>query len=114
MDAPAIHVHRLELGGDAGIEDTLLHVCGNPRAIVQDGDDPSIALPRRGDEDAPGAGVAGVAQHLDDGILDALDVVLGLAPLRFRHAEADKALAQVLLDPERALAPHGSDEVGEV
>ena len=43
-------------------------------------------------------GVAGVAQHLDDDVLDAADVVLCLATLGLGDAQAHEAPAEVLLD----------------
>ena len=46
-------------------------------------------------------GVAGVAQQLDDDVLDAADVVLGLPALGLGDLKADVAVAEGLLDLEK-------------
>ncbi len=58
-----------------------------------------------------GVGVARVAQQLDDDVLDAADVVLGLPALGLGDLEADEAVAKVLLDLDVGVAGDGGDEV---
>ena len=51
-----------------------------------------------------------VPETFDDDILDILNVVLCLAPLGLRNAEADIPLAKVLLDAKVALPRHRRDK----
>ena len=110
MNAPAIHLHALELGGNAGIEDALLHILRHARPVIQKDERTDAIFLGRGEIDLVGAGITSVAQHFDDNILDMLDVVLCLAPLGLRNAEADIPLAKVLLDAKVALPRHRRDK----
>ena len=94
---------RVELGGDTCVKDALAHGVGDTRAVVDHDKRASVALSGRGDKDAMGPGVPGVAQHLDDDVLNAADVVLCLAPLGLANAKADEAVAQRLLDADRGV-----------
>lgn len=82
VNAPTIHLHTLELGGNAGIEDALLHILRHARAVIQKDERTNAIFLGRGEIDLVGAGITSVAQHFDDNILDMLDVVLCLAPAR--------------------------------
>ena len=110
VNAPAIHLHALELGGNAGIEDALLHILRHARPVIQKDERTDAIFLGRGEIDLVGAGITSVAQHFDDNILDMLDVVLCLAPLGLRNAEADIPLAKVLLDAKVALPRHRRDK----
>ena len=110
MYAPTVHLHALELRRDAGIEDTLLHIQRNTRTIVQEDERADAILFGRGEIDLVGAGITSITQHLDNNVLDMLNVVLCLAPLGLRNAEADIPLAKVLLDAKVALPRHRRDK----
>ena len=57
-------------GGDAGLEDQALVGLGDAAAVVYDGEGAVAARPQAGgDVDVPGAGVAGIAQELVEGVL---------------------------------------------
>ena len=114
MHAPAVHVDALELGGDARLEDAVLHVLRDAGAVVDHDEGPQVSLARGGHVDVPGAGVPCVAEHFDDDVLDAANVVLGLSPLGLGHTKANVPLAEVLLDAKGTLASHGGDEAKEV
>ncbi len=114
MHAPAVHVHRLELGGHARVKDALLHVIGDTVAVVEHDERAHATLDRGCHEDLVRACVARVAQHLDDDVLDAADIMLGLAPLGLGDTKADESLAEVLLDTQNGFASHGGDEAHEV
>ncbi len=61
-------------GGYAGLEDQGFVGFGDAVAVVEDGKGSVAAVFKgRGDEDAPGAGVASVAQELEEGILDEVE-----------------------------------------
>lgn len=72
--------------------------------IVHHDDAPPSFLSRRRHENAPSIGIARVAQQLDHDILSGADVVDGLAPLGFGAPQTDKAIPEVGLDPEMAIA----------
>ena len=61
-------------GGDAGLEDEGLVGLGDAFAVVYDGEGAEApAAQGGGDKDVRGAGVAGVAQELREGVLDVGD-----------------------------------------
>lgn len=103
MNAPTVHLHALELGGNAGIKDSLLHILRNARTVIQKDKRADAIFLGRGEIDLVGAGIASITEHFDDDVLDMLNVVLSLAPLGLRNAEADIPLAKVLLDAKVAL-----------
>ena len=111
MDAPLVHDHGLELAGDAGLEDALLQGSGHAVSVVDEDEGLAVAFARAGEVDVAGVGVARVAQHLDDDILNGADIVLGLAPLCLGGLEAHKAVSQILLDSQVAVAAHRVNEV---
>ena len=110
MDTPAIHFHALELGGDTGIEDALLHFLRHARTVIQEEEGANTLLLGRGKIDLIGAGIASITQHLDDNVLDMLNVMLSLTALGLRNTEADIPLAKVLLDAKVALPRHRRDK----
>ena len=61
MDTPAVNVDTFELRGNARLEDMLLHVLRNARAIVEDGRGAKVPFTRRGKVDALCAGIPRVA-----------------------------------------------------
>ena len=113
VNTPSVHMHGLELGGDARLEDVLLHIYGNTAPVVDDDQGAvRIGLAYR-KEDVARAGIAGVAQKLDNDVLDMLDIVPCLATLSLGHAQADEALTQVLLDAQIGLSGHLGDKRDE-
>ena len=110
MNAPTVHLHALELGGNAGIKDSLLHILRNARTVIQKDKRADASFLGRGEIDLVGAGIASITEHFDDDVLDMLNVVLSLAPLGLRNAEADIPLAKVLLDAKVALPRHRRDK----
>ena len=110
MYAPSIHVHALELGGDAGVEYAVLHICGYARAVIEQKDAALRIGLSEGEVDRASPGIASVPQRLDDDVLDVLDIVLGLPALGLGHAEANVPLTEVLLDAEIRFPGHGGDE----
>ena len=87
---------------------------GNADTVVEDGERAQVALSAVGEEDAAGMRVARVAQQLDDDVLDAADVVLGLPALGLGDLEPNVAVAEVLLDLEEGVARDRRDEVEEI
>ena len=83
---------------------------GHTDAVVDDGERARVALPAVRDEDAARVRVAGVAQQLDDDVLERADVVLRLAALGLGDLEADVAVAEVLLDLDVLVAGDGGHE----
>jgi hypothetical protein len=82
-------------GGYAGLEDQGLVRFGDAVAVVEDGKGTVAALfEGGGDEDAPGAGVAGVAQELEEGVLDVVEARGGAAG-SLLAGEAGEARAEV-------------------
>lgn len=114
VNTPPVHFHGLKLGGHACIEDALAHVIGNAGAIVEEEEGADTLLFHSGDVDGFGAGIAGVAKHLDDNVLDVLDIVLGLTTLGLGNPKLDEAVTQVLLNPEVSLPRHRGDKRDEV
>ena len=110
VNAPTVHLHALELGGNAGIKDSLLHILRNARTVIQKDKRADAIFLGRGEIDLVGAGIASITEHFDDDVLDMLNVVLSLAPLGLRNAEADIPLAKVLLDAKVALPRHRRDK----
>ena len=110
VNAPTVHLHALELGGNAGIEDSLLHILRNARTVIQKDKRADAIFLGRGEIDLVGAGISSIAEHFYDDILDILNVVFCLAPLSLRNAEADIPLAKVLLDAKVALPRHRRDK----
>ncbi len=80
-----------------------MHILRNTRAVIQKDKRADAIFLGRGEIDLVGAGIASITEHFDDDILDMLNVVLCLAPLGLRNAEADIPLAKVLLDAKVAL-----------
>jgi hypothetical protein len=106
VDPPAVHVDALELRRDPRLEDLRVEGLGDALSVVEDDERPQVALAAGGHEDAPGTGIASVPEHLDDGVLDATDVMLGLAPLGLADAKLHEAVAELLLDAKGAVAGH--------
>ena len=102
--APLVDDHRFELAGHARLEYLLLHRCRDADAVVNDGERAHVALSAAREKYPARMGVARVSQQLHDDVLDAPDVVLGLATLGFRDLEPNVAVAEVLLDLEEAVA----------
>ena len=73
-------------------------------AVVDHDDAAVVAVSGASDEDRRGVGVASVAQHLDDDILGAADVLRCLAPFRFRRPQTNEATSEVCFDSEVAFA----------
>ena len=114
VDAPGVHVDRVELAGDAGLEDALPHGARDAAAIVDDAQAALRAFTRRGDENGFGSRIAGVAQHLDDHVLGAANIVLGLTSLGLGAAKTNEAISEVVLDSEMAFAGDLFDELFEI
>lgn len=110
MNAPTVHVNALELRRHACLEHTLLHVFRDARPVVENRYGAKVALAAGGDIDMLGTGIARVPEHLDDDILGAANIVLGLAPLGLRHAKTNIAFAEVLLNSKATLASHGGNK----
>ena len=91
-----------------------MHVLGDAGAVVEHAGVAAVPLAGGGDVDVPGAGVTRVAEHLDERVLHAPDVMLCLTALGLGDAEPDEALAEALLDAEGAVPAHGGDETSEV
>ena len=111
MDAPLVHMRRIELGGDARLEDALVHLGRDAVAVVDDRDAAAIPLARYCHEDRTRMGVAGVAERLDDDIFGRADVVRGLAPLGLLAAQAHESVAEVVLNAKRRDTARRFDEV---
>ena len=80
---------------------------GIARAVVQIMHECSkVAFARSGHVDVLRTGVARVAQHLDDDILYASDIMLRLASLGLSNTKTNVALAEVLLDSKATFAAH--------
>lgn len=86
MHTPAIHVHRLKLARDARLKDFLGYGGGDTVAVIDDKKAAKAALARACNKNMGRMGVAGIANHLADRILNILDVVLGLTALSLRDA----------------------------
>ena len=110
MNTPTVHFHALELGGNTGIEDTLLHILRHTRTVIQEEEGANTLLLGRGEIDLVGTSIASITEHFDDDILDMLNVVFGLTALGLRNAEADIPLAKVFLDAKVALPRHRRDK----
>ena len=54
--------------------------------------------------------ITGIAKHLDDDVLNMLDIVLRLATLRFGNPQAHEAITEILLNTKIALSRHGGDK----
>ena len=104
MDTPLVHMHGVELGGDARLEYALVHGGGHSVAVVDHDDPATLPLARDGHEDALRMGVTRVAQHLYDDVLGGTDIVSRLATLRLGALQTDEAIPEVGLDPEMAVA----------
>jgi hypothetical protein len=90
-------------GGNAGLEDQVLVGFGDAVAVVDDDEGSVAAGPQgRGDVDVTGAGVAGVAQELEEGVLDGAEVT-GAAPETLGAGQAGEAAAQVAVRAFHAL-----------
>ena len=92
-------MRAIELRSDARFEDALVLGSGNALSVVEDGEQTFVAGLQSGEEDAAGAGIAGVAQKLDDHVLARADVLGGLASFGLGGPEADEAVSEVILDP---------------
>ena len=92
------------LDGDARLKDAVLHILGDAAPIIDDDDLTEVVVTVRRNVDVLSAGIARIAQQLDDHILDMLDIVLSLPALSLRDTQADIALAEVLLDAQVGLA----------
>jgi len=114
VDAPLVHNHRVELARDAGLEDALPHAGRDAHPVVHHGDRAGVTLATRRNEDALSVSVARVPQQLDDDVLRAADVVLGLAPLGLGDLETNIAVAEVLFDLQEGVARNGVDELDQV
>ena len=114
MNAPPVHLQRVELRGDACIEDTLEHILRNAVAVIEDEEGANTLLFRSGYIDLCRMSIAGIAKHLDNDVLDMLDVVLCLTSLGLGNAKAHEALAKVLFHPKGTFACHGGDERDEL
>ena len=99
VHAPLVHMRAIELRSDARFEDALVLGSGNALSVVEDGEQTFVAGLLSGEEDAAGAGIAGVAQKLDDHVLARADVLGGLASFGLGGPEADEAVSEVILDP---------------
>ncbi len=83
VNAPSVGMERIQLGGDERLEDGFVHRLGDPVAVVEHAQIALAPLGPAGKEDHVGMGITGVAQHLDDHILEAADVLLRLPALSF-------------------------------
>jgi hypothetical protein len=82
-------------GCHAGLEDQVSMSLGDAAAVVEDGEGAVAAvLEGRGDEDVTGAGVAGVAQELEERVFDVLEA-RGDAAGAFRARQSGEARAEV-------------------
>lgn len=101
-------MRAIELRGDARLEDALVLRGGNALAVVEDGEQARVAGSLGGEEDAAGAGVAGVAKKLDDHILARADVLGGLAPFGLGGPGDGRSRLRGRPRPGRRLSPHTS------
>ena len=99
MHAPPIHMHRIELGRNASIENLLTHGIRKARAIVNHDDAALITFAIRGYEYGVGTSVTRVAKHLNDNVLGTANVMLCLPSLRLADTKPDEAVAQGLFNP---------------
>ena len=82
-------------GGYAGLEDQVFVGFGDAAAVVEDGKGAVAAVfEGRGDEDVCGAGVAGVAQELEEGVFDVVEA-RGDTAGALRASQAGEACAEV-------------------
>ena len=82
-------------GGDAGLEDQIRVGFGDAAAVVYYGERAVAAgFQGRGDVDARGAGVSGVAEELEEGVLDVAQA-RGVAASALLAGEAGEARAEV-------------------
>jgi hypothetical protein len=95
---PVVHDHRVKLGGNARLEDSLLEVCGDTTAVVNDREGATVIISRGGNENPARIGITGIAQHLDDDVLDTLDIMLCLTTLSLRTPQAYKSIAEAFLN----------------
>jgi hypothetical protein len=84
-------------GSNAGLEDQGLVGLGDALSVVEDGEGPVAAVFQGGgDEDVLGCGVAGVAQQLEEGVLDVGDrrgaAAGSLGPRKAGEARAEVAV----------------------
>ena len=104
----------LELGCNARIEDTITHILRHTGSVIEEKEGANTLLLTRGEVDIASTRVACVSQHFDNDVLDMLDIVFGLTALCLGNAQANEAVAEVLLDAKVSLAGHGGDERNEV
>ena len=98
MHAPIVHGHRIELRSYARFEYSIAQTLWHAIAIVGHDDSPHRARPRRSHDDRSRVGVTRIAEHFDNRIFDAANVLLRLTALGFRHAQANEAIAQIVLN----------------
>ena len=98
MHAPIVHGHRIELRSHARFEYSIAQTLWHAIAIVGHDNAPRRARPRRSHDDRSGMGVTRIAEHFDNCIFDAANVLLRLAALGFRHAQANEAIAQIVFN----------------
>ena len=93
VNAPLVHLHGLELGGDAGVEYALPHAHRDTGTVVKEEESANTLLFRCCDIDPIGSSVTSVSEHLDNDILDTLNVVLSLTALSFGNSKLYVAVA---------------------
>ena len=82
-------------GGDAGLEDQIRVGFGDTASVIYYGEGAVAAgFQGRGDVDARGAGVSGVAEELEEGVLDVAQA-RGVAASALLAGEAGEARAEV-------------------
>ena len=99
MHAPSVHMHRIELGRNASIENLLTHGIRKARAIVNHDDAALVTFTICSYEDGVGTCVTRIAKHLDDNVLGTANIMLRLPSLRLANTKPDEAIAQGLFNP---------------
>lgn len=97
-----------------GSKDALVHFDGNPVTVIEKREGLHAALATCREKDTRRMRVAGVPEHFDDDVLDAADIVLGLAPFRLGGLEAHETVAEPFLDGKVGIARNGFDEIDQV
>ena len=72
----------------------LAHGVGDAGTVIDHDEGAGITLSRRSNEYSARTRVPRVAEHLDDDVLDATDVMFCLAPLGLANAQTNEALTK--------------------